>query len=149
MECQRGKGYYSSNIDLIPNLRGSYMYCITFLEKKQSGFNIYSQHGIIVSDNIRIFMNNMNKKYDGLIIEYVIKIDDWGKWDKKIILNYNHMLSRVGVKQQFVQITSSVNTPYNRNILIGELQHVNVFLRKIEEANLIYLNSDITNIYGL
>ena len=149
MECHRSKGYYSSNIENIPDVRGTYIYCITFLSRNIDKFKITTQHGLIHCDYINHYLDNINKLYDGLIIDYIIKIDGWGIIDKKTLKLYNEMIRSIGIKQLFIATSSFVDTEYNRNRLIAELQHVRVFLRKVEESQLLYLNTDITNLYGL
>ena len=114
MECHRSKGYYSSNIENIPDMRGTYIYCVTYLSTSVDKFKITTQHGLIYKDNINHYLDNLNNNFTGLIVDYIIKINGWGEMDKNILKNYNSMIRTIGIKQKFIPTSSFVDTEFQK-----------------------------------
>tara|TARA_Y100000389_G_scaffold19137_1_gene16593 strand:- start:71 stop:520 length:450 start_codon:yes stop_codon:yes gene_type:complete len=149
MECLRESGYYKTTFDLMPTINGSYIYSVTYLNKNIDTFTIYTQRGIICKSNIIDYFDNLNETYDGLIIDYIIKINDWDKWDKRLLLHYNDVIKKLNVKMIFKQFTSNCSKIYDRNLQMIELLYIKNMLAKVDTLSLVFLNTNITNLYRL
>ena len=149
MECLRSGGYYNSTKEYIPEIYGSYFYSITYLTKKCADFNIYTIRGLVVKTNPSVFFSNMSEQYNDMIIDYIIYIDDWGDLNKTVLSNYSKMLSYINIKWTPEPYSIYITDKYNRPLAITELLHIKSMLKKTPCLRLVFLNTNITNLYGL
>ena len=149
MECIRTKGYYTSIKESINNTYGTFIYSITLLKKSNLKYSIHTMRGILVSNRIKTFLDNIDKEYENIIIDYIVYVDCWGIVDKHIIKNYKEMLKYINIKYYPENFTSDIITDYNRKMGIEELRFLKIMINKTREMSLIYINTDITNLYGI
>ena len=149
MECLKASGYYRSTKDFIPKRYGSYFYSITFMERNINGFEIKTERGILCNVNPRDIFEEKSNIYRDLIIDYIIHIGDFMTWDKMIIKEYNDFMKKIGIKISFCQITSHTTSIYNRQLAIEELLHIKYMINKCKQLKIVFLNGNITNLYGL
>jgi len=149
MECFRSGGYYKSTKEYMPNKYGSYFYSITCLHKKGVDFNIYTIRGLVVKTNPALFFSNMSEQYNNMIVDYIIYIDYWGELNKTILSNYSIMLNHINIKWTPSPYTNDITHKYNRLLAITELLHIKSMINKTPCLQLVFLNTNISNLYGL
>lgn len=152
MDCYRLGGTYQSTLEGMPSMYGSYIYSITYLEKLRcDNFRILTERGVIYKtmNPIELF-NKKNKLVDGLMIDYIIYIDAFLDWDKKILNDYCAFLRNIGINKKIDNpISFDIINIYNRKLAINELLYIKKLINKSKELRLVFLNTNITNLYKL
>ena len=152
MDCWRLGGTYRSTIEGMPSMYGSYIYSITYLKKLGcDNFQILTERGIIYKTRRpNEFFSKKNDSVDGLIIDYIIHIDAFLDWDKNILNYYCAFLKNIGINKKIDKpITFNIVNNYDRNLAINELLHIKKLINKSNELRLVFLNTNITNLYKL